>query len=134
MTTDNETRPSARGRTTVPPSDHLRAGIVGWGADLDPTDRPAVPKERMPPRLDNVHWLQPTPQVASVEILQSTEHPVRPPVFGTSVPPSGLSGVIRRRAFRHSENNLRRWLMLLLADRINVVEGVFEDVFRRRRR
>src|SRR3712207_7304024 len=26
--------------------------IQGWGADLDPADRPAVPMERTPPRLD----------------------------------------------------------------------------------
>jgi hypothetical protein len=30
--------------------------IEGWGADRDPANRPAVPKERTPPRLDNVHW------------------------------------------------------------------------------
>jgi hypothetical protein len=29
--------------------------IQGWGADLDPANRPAVPMERTPPRLD-VPW------------------------------------------------------------------------------
>ncbi|MFI5159146.1 MAG: hypothetical protein ACHQF4_09795, partial [Sphingobacteriales bacterium] len=46
----------------------------------------------------------------------------------TSVPPSGLSGAIRRFAFGYSENQYRHWLPLLLADRINVVEGLIDDV------
>jgi hypothetical protein len=69
----------------------------------------------------------PEQQPVRVEILHSTERPGLTPVFGTAVPPSGLSGVMRRRAFRHSENDLRHWLMLLAADRVNVVEGLLED-------
>jgi hypothetical protein len=49
-------------------------------------------------------------------------------VFGTSVPPAGVSGMIRAGAFRFSENDLRHWAMLLLADRVNVVEGIIEDL------
>jgi hypothetical protein len=113
------------------PSMGLRAdpdSIPGWGADLDPADRPAYPKERTPPRLDNVHWTRPEQQQSEVEIFHSTERAGLTPVFGTSVPPSGLSGVLRRRAFRRSENDVRHWMMLLLADRVNVVEGLFEDL------
>ena len=29
--------------------DQLRARIPGWGADLDPKDRPSVPRERFDP-------------------------------------------------------------------------------------
>lgn len=104
-----------------------RDRIEGWGADLDHENRPAYPKERRPPRLENVHWDQPEQQQPTVEIFVSTERPGITPVFGTSVPPSGLSGVIRRRAFRHSENDVRHWLMLLFADRVNIVEGLMED-------
>lgn len=107
---------------------HDPTRIQGWGADRDPAQRPAVPMERTPPRLDGLHWDEPEPQPATVEVLHSIERPGLTPVFGTSVPPSGLSGIIRRRAFRHSENNLRHWLMLLAADRINVVEGLVDDV------
>ena len=102
--------------------------IPGWGADLDPANRPAYPKERMPPRLDNVHWSQPEQQQSDVRVFHSTERGGITPVFGTSVPPSGLSGVLRKRAFKRSENDLRHWLMLLLADRVNVVEGLFSDL------
>lgn len=105
------------------PRDH----IPGWGADLDRANRPAVPMERQPPRLEGVHWDEPPMQTASVEILRSTEHLRMPPVFGTSVPPRGISGWIRRRAFRHSENDLRHWLMLLFADRVDAVEGLVSD-------
>ncbi|WP_448101598.1 hypothetical protein [Luteibacter jiangsuensis] len=104
--------------------------IPGWGADLDRSNRPAVPMERMPPRIEGVHWDDPAPQRSDVEILQSTEHFRRPPVFGTSVPPRGVSGWIRRRAFRHSENDLRHWLMLLFADRVDVVESLASDARR----
>ena len=102
--------------------------VLGWGADLDPADRPAVPMERTPPRLEGLHWNDPPEaQRTAMEILVSAERPTLTPVFGTSTPPSGLSGWIRRRAFHHSENNLRHWLMLMMADRVNVVEGVFQD-------
>jgi hypothetical protein len=104
------------------------ASILGWGADLDPANRPAVPKERTPPRLENVHWTRPEQQASDVLVLHSTERPGITPVFGTSVPPSGLSGVLRKRAFRRSENDVRHWMMLMLADRVNVVEGLFADL------
>lgn len=104
-----------------------RNDIPGWGADLDPANRPAVPKERRPPRLGGVHWDDPPMQQSKVEVLRSTEHFRMPPVFGTTLPPRGVSGWIRRRAFRHSENDLRHWLMLLFADRVDVVEGVVSD-------
>ena len=108
----------------IDPSD-----VPGWGADLDRANRPAVPMERTPPRLEGLHWDDPPePQQSDIEILVSPERPTLTPVYGTSVPPRGLSGWIRRRAFHHSENNLRHWLMLLMADRVNVVEGVFTDV------
>ena len=104
------------------------AGIRGWGADLDPAVRPAVPMERTPPRLDNVHWDEPEHQPRTVKVFHSTERPGLTPVFGTSTPPSGVSGMIRAGAFRYSENDLRHWLMLLFADRVNVVEGILHDL------
>ena len=107
------------------------AHIQGWGADLDRADRPAVPMERQPPRLDNVHWSDPpVSQERTVEILHSNERPGLTPVFGTPCPPRGLSGGLRRTAFRFSENDLRHWLLLLAADRVDVGEGLLEDLAR----
>ena len=74
--------------------------VSGWGADLDPADRPAVPMERTPPRLEGVHWHEPEQQPVTVEVLHSTERPGLTPVFGTVQPPSGVSGMMRRAATR----------------------------------
>ncbi len=104
------------------------AHIQGWGADLDPANRPAVPMERTPPRLPNVHWDTPEQQQARVKVHHSTERPGITPVFGTSTPPSGLSGKMRDLAFRYSENDIRHWLILLAADRVNVGEGLLDDL------
>jgi hypothetical protein len=115
------TEPEARQKQ--PPSN-----IQGWGADLDPQARPAVPMERTPPRFIEPHYEQPEQQPVTVKVFHSTERPGLTPVFGTSTPPSGVSGLIRAGAFRFSENDIRRWLMLLFADRVNVVEGILEDL------
>lgn len=105
-----------------------RSTIPGWGADLDRANRPAVPMEHSPPRLEGVHWDEPPPQQpVTVEVLHSIERPGITPVFGTSMPPHGVSGVLRRIAFRRAENDLRHWMLLLAADRVDVVEGLIED-------
>lgn len=106
------------------------AHIPGWGADLDVANRPAYPRERTPPRLEGVPRDPPERQPARIEVLQSIEHPTRPPIFGTGPAPSGLSGGIRRYAFGFSENDLRHWLLLLFADRVNVGEGLASDLAR----
>jgi hypothetical protein len=104
------------------------ANVQGWGADLDPAVRPAVPMERTPPRFVQPTYEQPEQQPYTVKVFHSTERPGLTPVFGTSTPPTGVSGLIRAGAFRFSENDLRHWLMLLFADRVNVVEGIIEDL------
>jgi len=102
--------------------------IQGWGADLDRKDRPAVPMERMPARFINPQPGQPEQQVETAEVLVSPERPGITPVFSTMQPPSGLSGVLRRLAFKSTENDIRHWLLLLLADRVNMVEGIGQDL------
>ena len=102
--------------------------IKGWGADLDRANRPAVPMERTPPRYTPADIPEPVPQAQKVEVLVSTERPGITQVFGTVQPPSGVSGLLRRAAYAMTENDIRRWLVLLLADRVNVVEGVVEDL------
>lgn len=67
-------------------------------------------------------------QPEDVEVLRSLEHNRRPAVFGVSVPPSGVSGMIRRAAFTYSESDWRHWLMLLGADRVNMLEGILADL------
>lgn len=110
------------------PSREQLQHIQGWGADLDRKDRPGVPMERTPPRFINVPEGEIEPQEQHVEVLVSTERPGRTPLFGSAQPPSGLSGAIRRLAFKASENDVRHWLLLLLADRVNMVEGIGQDL------
>src|SRR5690606_24051434 len=45
------------------------------------------------------------------------------PVYGTAQPPRGVSGVLRRIAYRIPEHRARHWLLLLFADRVDVLEG-----------
>jgi hypothetical protein len=102
--------------------------IPGWGSDLDRAQRPAVPRERRPPRLEHVHFDEMPPQEAHVAVLHSAERPGLTPIFGSTLPPRGASGAMRRLAFGYSENDLRHWLLLLAADRVNVVEGLLSDI------
>ena len=103
-------------------SDDLRARIPGWGADLDPSDRPAVPRER-PDRDNGAHWEFPDRQREVWPRERSVEHAFLTPVFGTSTPPRGVSGVMRRHAYRrYSEARAAHWLILLAADRVDALE------------
>jgi hypothetical protein len=107
----------------VPPSDQLRSTIQGWGVDLDPAVRPAVPKERFTTNT-GAHWHFPERQPELTPRERSTEHQMLPPVFGTSVPLRGLSGAIRRFAYeRYSEGQTAHWLLLVLGDRVDVLES-----------
>lgn len=87
----------------------------------------------MPPRLEGIHWTQPEQQRQHIPVFHSVERDGLTPVFATSTPPSGLSGLIRKGAFRLSENDLRHWLLLFLADRVNVVEGLLGDARKSKR-
>lgn len=102
----------------------LRARIPGWGADLDPAVRPAVPQERYAPEETGAHWEFPERQPEHWPRERSIEHAFLTPVFGTSCPPKGLSGVVRRYAYaRFSEGRAAHWLLLVAADRIDVAES-----------
>ena len=103
--------------------------IKGWGVDADPNNDPTYPmKHRNNGEHAGYSWERPPQQPITVEVLHSNERPNLTSVFGTSTPPSGLSGVIRRIAFRYSESSYGHWLPLMLADRVSVVEGVLSDL------
>lgn len=105
--------------------------IPGWGMDADPENEPTYPMKNYTGDDHNrINYERPAQQPDSIEILMSNERPALTRVFGTSVPPSGLSGIIRRYAFKHSEDRYRHWIPLILADRINVAEGLLEDLAR----
>lgn len=106
----------------APDSAVLGSRIPGWGADLDPSDRPSGRKLRHD--LDSgAHWDFPERQRELAARERSIEHRMLTPVFGTAQPLRGLSGALRRVAYRRfSEGRAAHWLILLYADRIDVVE------------
>ncbi len=106
--------------------------IAGWGSAIDTANDPTYPYRVRDMDDHSGEWRRPTLQQSSVEVLQSIEHKWRPAVFGTTSPPRGLSGMIRRAAFRWCESNLMHWLLLMGADRVNTFEGIFEDIARLR--
>jgi hypothetical protein len=103
--------------------------IAGWGIDADPTNEPTHPmKHYTGDDHQRLNWDRPPQQEETVEILKSNERPNLSATFGTVSPPSGLSGAIRRYAFTFSESEYGHWLPLLVADRVNMVEGVIDDL------
>src|SRR3978361_1399224 len=103
--------------------DQLRAEIPGWGVDLNPRDRPSVPKLRFDPELSGAHWEFPERQPEKWPRERSIEHKFLTPVFGTSCPPRWFSGLIRKYAYaRFSEGRAAHWLLLMAADRVDAVE------------
>lgn len=105
------------------------AHIKGWGIDADPRNNPAYPmKQRVDIEHAGYSWERPTQQAVEMEVHHSIERPNMSAVFGTSSPPRGISGIIRRWAFKYDEDQYYHWAGLLLADRVDMVEGVLEDL------
>lgn len=105
-------------------SDQLRTRIPGWGVDLDPRDRPSVPRLQFDPELTGAHWDFPERQPERWPRERSIEHKFLTPVFGTSCPPKGLSGVMRKFAYKkYSEGRAAHWLILIAADRVDALES-----------
>lgn len=103
--------------------------IKGWGIDADPENEPTYPmKKYNGDDHQRLNYERPPQQAVTVEILHSNERPYVTAVFGTSEPPSGLSGMIRRYAFKYSEGSWSHWIPLILADRVNMVEGIIDDL------
>ncbi len=108
--------------------DELRARIPGWGADLDPKDRPSVPRERLDPELSGAHWDFPERQAEKWPRERSIEHKFLTPVFGTSCPPKGVSGAMRKYAYRRfSEGRAAHWMLLVAADRVDSLGSHFRS-------
>ncbi len=130
--TDLAVRPTAAAPSTV----HTSSGevdissIVGWGVDANPQNDPTYSYRDRSADDHSGQWKRPAQQQSDVEILQSVEHKQLPAVFGTSTPPRYVSGMMRRAAFRWSESNWAHWLLLIGADRVNMFEGLVEDLAR----
>ncbi len=107
------------------------AHIKGWGVDADPENDPTYPmKKYNGDDRKRLNYQKPPQQPLDIEVLHSNERPGLTAVFGASTPPSGLSGELRRFAFRYSEGSFGHWIPLILADRVNMVEGIVNDLKR----
>ncbi|HTN91143.1 MAG TPA: hypothetical protein VL242_46050 [Sorangium sp.] len=95
-----------------------------WGVDLCPEERPGVPREAPPHLLSWAHWIEPERQPIEGRVLR---HPglARPtPVFSTALPPRGASGALRRVAYEIPDHQLPHTILLMIADRVDVLESL----------
>jgi hypothetical protein len=107
----------------------IHESIPGWGMDADPENDPAYPmKRRTGADHEGMNYEKAPQQQSNVEIFHSIERPGVTRVFGTSTPPAGLSGLIRSYAFKYSEATAAHWMTLILADRVDVVQGLINDL------
>jgi hypothetical protein len=98
--------------------------IAGWGVDGPPERRPGVPRELKPRAREGAHWEEPERQPPpDVPVLKRKELEELTPAFSTAVPPKGLSGLLRAKAYAIPEHLVRHVLLLLVADRVDVLES-----------
>jgi hypothetical protein len=98
--------------------------IAGWGVDGPPERRPGVPRELRPKVRGKAHWQEPERQPPpDVPVFKRAELEELTPAFSTAVPPKGLSGLLRAKAYAIPEHQVRHTLLLLVADRVDVLES-----------
>jgi hypothetical protein len=98
-----------------------RKDIESRRVDLDPRRRPGVPMEQ-PPHPRPGAQMPIEPQHSDYPVLKHGGRTAMPPVYGTAVPPKGLSGVLRKLAYSYPDHWARHWMMLLMADRVDSME------------
>lgn len=91
--------------------------------DVDPASRPGVPMrpERLVPSA-GAHIDAPRQRHGAEWVTKRRALAELPIVFGTAQPPHGLSGWLRRFAYRIPETRARHWALLFAADRVDVIE------------
>jgi hypothetical protein len=107
-----------------------RTGMPYWGTDRRLEDRPGVPREPPPHPLAGAHWTVPEQQAPGKNVLIRAGLDRLTPVFGTCQPPRGLSGALRRAAYRIADWHVRHWMILILADRVDTLEGRIRRLLR----
>jgi hypothetical protein len=103
--------------------------IPGWGMEADPENDPTYPMKRYNGAdHERLNYEKAPQQPIDIEVFHSIERPNVTRVFGTSTPPAGLSGAVRRYAYQYSEATATHWMTLILADRIDVIQGKINDL------
>lgn len=94
-----------------------------YGSDLPGSERPGVPMEtESRPLTATVHWREPERQPPNRRVTKRRELAQLTPVFSSALPPRGISGMLRRAAYRIPETHAQHFLTLMLADRVDVLE------------
>jgi hypothetical protein len=91
---------------------------------IDLHDRPGVPMEQSS---ENALVVAPAMarQEPRFEMLKEPSREELSVVYGSGPVPRGISGALRRLAYALPDYRVRRWLLLLVADRIDAVEHGF---------
>jgi hypothetical protein len=106
----------------------LRQRIPGWGADLDPANRPSARRADLLAQPEGAGIGLPVAQPVDGYRERSIEHAGMTPVFGTAQPLRGAAGRIRRLAYdRFSEARAAHWLLLLAGDRVDVLTSALRS-------
>jgi hypothetical protein len=87
--------------------------------DLDPARRPGVPWERDPRPFPNTRYPPERQQGEPAAPMHGRPGKSLPPVFGTSTPLRGLSGVVRRAAYALPDHEPAHWMLMMLGDRVD---------------
>jgi hypothetical protein len=90
-----------------------------WGIDLDPARRPGVPMMRTPQPFPNTRFPPERQAGDPASPMHGRPNKTMPAVFGTVVPLRGLSGVIRRFAYRYPDHYPSHWLLMMFGDRVD---------------
>jgi hypothetical protein len=101
------------------------------GADSRLESRPGVPRDAAPHPLPGAHWTVPEQQPIEQMLHFRSDREKDTAVFSTALPPRGLSGLIRRVAHRIPEDRVSHWMLLLAADRIDVIQSLPRSLARR---
>lgn len=97
--------------------------LAGYAVDADPKNRPGVPMELPPHKMGSAHWEVPESQpIGNTKVFKRAGLDHLTSTFGTASPPKGLSGLLRAAAYGIHEHRVPHWLLLLLADRVDVME------------
>jgi hypothetical protein len=95
--------------------------IKGYGYDADPSRRPGIPRETSPRPLPHAKPPQRQQTRPAFTRTARTDRKMTP-VFGSAQPPKGLSGAMRSFAYKYPSHLRRHWMLLLMADRVDVME------------
>jgi hypothetical protein len=91
-----------------------------WGVDRDPGRRPGVPMMRRDPQpFPNARFPPERQAGRPAAPKHGRANKPMPPVFGTATPLRGLSGLVRRLAYRYPDHAPRHWLLKMAGDRVD---------------